>query len=55
MMKLVQNWPKIDIDFKKVCEKCMRKWERVCQSMLMQTLIDTQHEVVGPELAKIAQ
>ena len=41
--------------FQKVCEKCMRKWERVCQSMLMHTLIDTQHEDVGPELAKIAQ
>ena len=33
----------------------MRKWEWVCQSMLMHILIDTQHEDVGPELAKIAQ
>ena len=55
MMTLVQNWPKIDIDSKKYVKSVWESEKECVKVCLMHTLIDTQHEDVGPELAKIAQ
>ena len=55
MMTLVQNWPKFDRDSKKYVQSVWESDKECVKVCLMHTLIDTQHEDVGPELAKIAQ
>ena len=55
MMKLVQNWPKIDRNFKKYVKSVWESEKECVKVCLMHTLTDTQNEDVGPEWAKIAQ